>query len=249
MVFVGLVIEKEAEDARGGPKHAELSEEERKFIHRKSEIGWKVLMIGIGIEIVIGGGLAAHDVLKEKETADEMAQNDPLNQPVSDVSAVVIFHLKTQSIKNVQKPLFGAKPGYLLLDTTNLDLGKFDEFCSLECKLGDASYSQALNSGDPNFADLMLEMNFHLWPRLSAKPPARIGSPIKISDIMKNVNILKIDAVLITNSAEVIGGHVELILNGGVRKEFEIPPQINGTNEGFGNCLEMIATNVIPQIR
>lgn len=87
MVFIGLIIEKEAEDvkAHGG----NLTDDEKRFIHKKAEIGWLVLMVGIGMEIVLGGGIAAHDVWESNKMANAIEKNSPEKQPITSLSAFV----------------------------------------------------------------------------------------------------------------------------------------------------------------
>src|ERR1700733_3746266 len=79
-VFIGLSIEKLAElmnDAFQAPPY--------KPHKALGELGWAVLMIGILIEIIVGGSTA----LDEWQTRQMVIKNDPLKQPIVSFTAYV----------------------------------------------------------------------------------------------------------------------------------------------------------------
>ena len=93
VVFVGLLLEKMAEW-----KNEKFSPPFFKPHKWLGECGWWILMFGILAEIIVGFALAAKDEIKERNTANEMAQTrtnvakiDPLNQPIGFLTASVFL--------------------------------------------------------------------------------------------------------------------------------------------------------------
>jgi hypothetical protein len=171
---------------------------------------------------------------------------NPLNQPVSDVSAVVVFHVTGSNIDEVTRSLSRELPaGYLGLrwNGTNFPQG-LNEFGSLQSE--QMSGNAGFHSDGRRF--LFFKMNFQLRPLFMAKPHPPYTHPLTVSDVMTNIDTLDVYATRLTNNAEVIGGHVDLLINGSVRKKFEISPQKPlaglGTNGFFYNSLGMLGTNV-----
>src|ERR1700761_2268520 len=96
-VFLGLVLEKFAEWLN--ENFLEKSYHPHKTI---GEVGWVILMIGIGIEVVVAGGTAIDDWTTKRIAIE----NSPINQPISDISAVV--KIKLAGTNFVQLPNWGA---------------------------------------------------------------------------------------------------------------------------------------------
>src|ERR1017187_2247876 len=76
IVFLGLWIEKEADEEAKKEEH--LAPE----LQRKAKIGWRLLMVGILLEIATGAGLAAFDVYENVNTKNAMASADTRNLPI-----------------------------------------------------------------------------------------------------------------------------------------------------------------------
>src|ERR1039457_3746048 len=77
IVFAGLWIEKDADEDK--EKHLGKFSSAKRLIKLRSNIGWWVLMFGIGIEIA-DAGWTAHEI----RISD--AKNNPANQPIGFVS-------------------------------------------------------------------------------------------------------------------------------------------------------------------
>jgi hypothetical protein len=249
LVFWGLWVEGPPDDA--GPGDSEAVTRNK----RKARRGWKILVAGILVEIVVAAVFAAREAWQARQTSIEISKNDPLNQPVSDVSASVVFHVRQPDVAEVrQVSVNNLQAGFmtfLVSDRTNSNshvLANFNEFEQLECDREDMRFSQGFSSADAR-RFLMFEMKFRLRP-IFGESDAQPDPPVRVSDIVKYVDGLEIAATGVKNSVEVTGGHVELRINE-VRKKFIILPQkpyaAQETNGWFNNCLLMIATNSVLQ--
>lgn len=89
IVFLGLWIEKEADEATKNGHLAKPVDASAINLNLKSEIGWWILMAGIFVEIVTGSVLAAHDIWVARQTAAKIAMNDPRKQPITFADAFV----------------------------------------------------------------------------------------------------------------------------------------------------------------
>ena len=87
IVFLGLWIEKEADDEAKKEEHLPAE------LQLKAKVGWWILMVGISLEIATSFGLAAFDGYKNATTANAMAQIDPVNQPIISASALVTLSI------------------------------------------------------------------------------------------------------------------------------------------------------------
>jgi hypothetical protein len=97
-VFVGLLLEKVFE------KKAYRNMVD--FWRCKSwrEKGWKILMLGIFIEIVSAAAFAVRGELEMRQIRINEAKNNPLNQPVADISARLVVKLKGADFNEGTRP-------------------------------------------------------------------------------------------------------------------------------------------------
>ena len=229
VVWMGLWIEKEADDDAKKEEH--LSE----FIRIKAKLGWRTLMIGITIEIVTGSGLATFDIVNG-------AQNDPLNQPVSTISAFAQINVA----------------GTNLFDTTTAHIGNQNRgFVSL---MGlNLSGIQPTNGTRSELGfETLVSMDF--FPMLSAASvptnclyimhfESEFGptTAIKTAKEIDRVNFLRIAPLFLKTNSEILGGKVSLVINSSVKREFRIVPQndFNNSQNPFMGVV-VIATNSGP---
>lgn len=241
MVFWGLWAEHAVEKSEKR-EHPDSFVDETKALKLKGRRAWKLLMWGIAVETVVAGMLAARDGWEIKQTAKKVEANNPLNQPVSDISADVIFFSSASNIDDIaldgpQKRL----PQYLGIDFLKTNaLQNFNPFEMLSS--GRISTRQGWESSNGH-AFLVVEMHFQLESYLAGKSRQSADYPVNVSDIIKFADSLEIWVPQIKNSTDVTRGHVDLLINGSISKGFEIIPVVNGTNHEFGDCLKMIATN------
>jgi len=92
LVFWGLRIEKMAENDLS----PDIFSEEEKSRRLKAKRGWKLLMLGVFIEILVAGFFAAKDGWEIREVQINEVRNNPLNQPISDLTATVVLNVDGQ---------------------------------------------------------------------------------------------------------------------------------------------------------
>jgi hypothetical protein len=236
-VFWGLILE------RMGDKEEYSSTRQFRACKKRRKCGEMLVIIGVGIETVVALGFAGKDVWDRMQLANEIAKNNPMGQPISDISADVMFFLNSSNLENNMQsgpPL--ALPGYLFFNIVETNTSK--NFNPFEALLSDGLRRRNEDLQVWRSATfLQVEMHFHLASFLAGASRQNPNEPVTVSDIFNGVDSLEIFIPQIKNTAEVMRGHVDLLINGGITKAFEIFPQINATNKAFYNCLQIIATN------
>jgi hypothetical protein len=106
IVFIGLWMEH-----RNSGKDFSNVKEMRRF-EWKAKWGWRILMLGIAVEVATAGTLAIREQINE-------ARNNPLKQPVSQVYAILRFEIDATNY-DPKKPID--------LDKTSLSFGSFSFF-------------------------------------------------------------------------------------------------------------------------
>jgi hypothetical protein len=94
LVFVGLLLEKVFE------KKSYLNMVDFWCCKSWREIGWKILMVGIFVEIVSAGAFAIRGEIENRQNA----KNNPLKQPVSQVYAILRFEINATNF-DIKKPV------------------------------------------------------------------------------------------------------------------------------------------------
>ena len=110
-VFVGLWMEK-------GVERESLNINDFRWQKSKAKWGWRVLMFGIALEIIIGF------MLSRKEEINEV-KNNPRNQQIQSISAQAYFFV---SGTNLAIPLQSAYSGMYSFATTGLDSTELSGF-------------------------------------------------------------------------------------------------------------------------
>jgi len=238
-VFWGLWLE-------GPPDPEEFSDIDAFRRHKvKSKKGWKILMVGIFLEIVVAFGLAVKEGWQARTTTIQIAKNDPLNQPVNDIVVNANFILKTNRF-------LGA--------TMGLDLGTSVEL--LESNYANSNSPRTVNLG--SFSTLFSEQtvpgsvsdNTGTHARLlvqfkasSFAGPIQNGvvisnmSPLTPKDVMQRIQVLKFRSIWIPSDAELIGDTAQMFVNGKMAGIFKIfPKKADGRKPGE---FEFYATNAV----
>ena len=115
VVFAGLWIEKDADEDK--EKHLGKFSSAKRLIKFRSNIGWWVLIFGIGIEIA-DAGWTAHEIRKTEVTA---AKNNPLNQPIVSVIAHIEFLQFGTNRTNIDPGNFESRGPWVRLMVGNFD--------------------------------------------------------------------------------------------------------------------------------
>ena len=235
LVIIGVVIE--------GVEHfKKFSKKEQVRKLHIEKIGWLILVAGLAMEFL--GDHAAkrisnrenarlHDeATRAQQAAGEANERaakleaanlvvksklvtiDPLNQPVSDMSAIVSFKVKGSN--GMERAPFGSPHvAWLMLCDTNIAYSMFnvlvaDSFIPVNHPLAD------------NCREYI--MQFHL-ETIGAATGLEQKIRVKAIEAIENANMLRIDVKFLPIDSEILGGSVRVIINAAVPKEFLIPPQ------------------------
>lgn len=198
----------------------------------KSEIGWWVLIAGIVVEIATACVVAVSGDIEMKQIKINEAKNNPLNQPISDVSANV--NIKLAGTNFTESPLWGAAAvASLILDDmkvwsggTNVISGATTiEMGNLLADKDDVrrvDYSELLS---PRADTHGYVLHFHPNNGLVPFVPVFRITPQKAKLIIDAVRVLVIAVKFIPHDAELLGGDAEILINGNIRVDFDILPQ------------------------
>ena len=191
-------------------------------------------MVGISIEVVTAGGFAAHDAI-------ENANNNPLNQPIVDVSAVATIVLnETNFVETQDWKAFPWVTSLILADKTNLigSLHRGSTFAEFEMLTAD-DLSRITDVGS-GFREYVIHFKTStIFSRVSMN---RAHKLVKDIDNIKNLGV---SLNFIPTDTEVVGGSVDLIANGEFVKTFAIMPKKGSTNMGWAYFgLNLDATNL-----
>ncbi len=211
MVFLGLWLE-------GPPGTGETSDAEAKRLHRvREKRGWKILMLGIAVEILVAGLFAVREGWQARETGLQIAKNDPLVQPIADVSAIALIKVKGGNFEEVDmKALFHGAiswSAYMTMVNSNRETTAF----SLGGVLVANGFSKMFSG--TNFSatgmDRMYSMRFHL------EDLGMIQGNRKARDI-NEVSGISICTMFLPTNVTILGGQVKLVINSEVQRTFDI---------------------------
>jgi hypothetical protein len=230
IVFLGLWIEKEAEEEEE-KKHAGILKRGARATRVKSEVGWWILMVGIFVEIIVGGWFAASD-------AWAIAKMNPKNQNIFDMSAIA--WIRTSGDRQDMVPWNTQRAASLLLCENNnfnistfpaLNADSFDRSPGFGLEGVWSVYTCRFQSdGTESFAEGM-----------------GLNRPVK--DFEK-VKTLRLDLKFLPKGTQILDGSVIVVANDNIRKIFKILPQIDSNPvDGTPNSpYVVIATNSVPDI-
>jgi hypothetical protein len=211
IVFLGLWIEKEAEEEKSRTEHLGSP------IKSKEGFGWTVLMVGIVVEIATACGLAFYDVHEQQRFSDA---SNPLNKLVTDLAAEAYFEVRGDKVADVSPykvPPLKMGIAELWLSETN-GLGTIfpilyaDNFGRMHGILSDDTRGYSLRFHENGMAAMFAQTRGNAWA---------------VSKIT-TVRFLWMSFSFLTNNADIASGTVFLVINGGsggVRRTFHIPPQ------------------------
>src|SRR5208283_1297949 len=226
LVFRGLWIENKAD------KDEFFDVDDFRSSKLKKKRGWKMLMWGIALETLVAGVFAARDGWEIRQIKMNEAKNDPLNQPIGDISATVQFRVNKANFSEL--PLFGNprraadiwlmeppelvkkffSPGLIVANERIWDLAGGSEFPILDTDHLISLPGQ--NGGRTYFMQCHFDED---WAEFGL-----IGMKRQVKEIDR-VNVLRISVKCLPHDLEILDGSVKLVINDSVIKMFQIPQQ------------------------
>lgn len=238
LVLLGLCLEKKADKKI----YRNVSDLRRQ--KSISEFGWGILIAGIVVEIVTACVAAVSGNIEMKQIKINEANNDPLNQPVSDVSAVVRIKLAgTNFIElssrdsswiadlNIWQDEAWISEQFKKKTPITIGLNEFGSFMAGKDDVSRVDYSHMFASQKNGYMEREIAhgyiLHFHTDESDGLVPfvPVFRTTPIKVRSIIDGVKSLRINADFIPNDAELLGGDAEILINGNIRMDFDILPQ------------------------
>ncbi len=221
---------------------------------RKSETrahtGLQWVFWGVIAEMALGFVVAAWD-------GWEAIQNDPMNRPITDISALVTFRVNRQDVLEV--PHFGG-PSVATLGLIEPQGNPPFPLLAHNPKL-----NGLLNATAAGFSLPRLEADKFSTPTMDSRPGTRAyfmrfhisdWSAIDESWMQRqakqidNVQVARIDVKFLPQDLQILDGSIKIIINSTVRKSFQIDPQLDNDEYPMINPntapYVIIATNVSP---
>ena len=176
----------------------------------KAERGWKVLMIGIAVEIVVAVAFALMDEW-------EITQNAPLNQPVATISSTVVLRFKGDGYMHQRTFNDDWSAGISFFLGTNSD--EKQQVFNLSARKTDVEFGNIIGGK----IDQSYVITLHQNPPYPGFPVDNgLKMPAKTFD---DVGCFVLSVPQISSNAEVLSGSVVVTLNSSLIWNFDIPPQ------------------------
>lgn len=218
IVLLGLMIEYEAEEEDKKEHLSNLTEDAARPKH-KGKVGYKILMIGIVVEILVAGYEAVHSEIEMRKIRAQAVKNDPLNQPITDVFVRLIIDVEGNRDTVPQDKDAWESSAELLekdINSRTLDLGKFAVMSGGGIRM--FRYLGRLPSNLPMEPHHGFTMDFHVNPMLPFDAKGshiQVATPITPRDLIERIEAVRFTLPFIPKDAEIIEGRVELVMNGG----------------------------------
>jgi hypothetical protein len=223
---------------------------------RMTEHGEIWVIVGVAVEIIVGVGFAVRDGLQARQTAIEIARQDPMNRPISQISAILRFKINKVNIRAVLH--FGGPSVAIIsllepVDATMGD-GKPGVLSPLTLSPTGKLYALYLSSSLPDLVADTFDtpdgftgtrpyfMQLHMWD-------FSVGLSTNWEQLqakeLDRVQALRIMVKFLPHDIEILEGSVDIFVNANLRKTFKISPQKD--NEEFPlDAFIILATNSSP---
>jgi hypothetical protein len=234
IAFFGLWMEKESDEDEI-KVHLSNFLGDNRLAKLKSKWGWAILMAGIAIEVFTSVGLAAYDICESKITNDKIAAADTRNVPIVSILGRVRVEVRppfTNFAANLHLRSLYSNPNMPLSDEEELRKGRTalfqfgehpsDDFGSEIPVVGWIGSIRCFEGiSKTNDGNIRFDIFFD-----SAKSGAPVWNPKDIT-----YNKLKSVTFWVSNEwpppAGIVGGQIDLLVNGFWPKTFLIQPQTN----------------------
>ena len=252
VVFIGLVMEKTAEhrDDKYSPPFLKPSK-------RLGECGWTVLMVGIVLEVCV----ACWSANVDWQTRLMAIKNDPLNQPIVDVSAILILDVKGTNLfrpspdfpRNSNSSISFYETNIYYYGTNGIRAATGLDLAATDARAYPHMVWGHLASPLPNFYGYALKferitMPFGEYNDLNTTNDMIPQTPT-VREVITKFKILQLYIDFIPKNAELFKGYASVFING-VRQNFVISQmttdkELSELNPGSPGIF-LYATNTIP---
>lgn len=234
LVFIGLLLES------GIDVEKFKNARDLRWQHAKAKWGWRILMVGIAAEVIIGFALAWKDEQESKNVATQIAKIDPENLPVLNINAFVKLRVKGNVFPDLTQwdsiPLstnWGSKQATLTF-CGNAPSSVLSS--SIPTMIAD---DFGIGNGNPDFREYFL--NFRMESvsaamNLPAQPASKTFSA---------ANLISIDVKFLPPQSEILDGYAFVVVNNSLWKLFRIYPQ-KDTRPQFPNKEQSEILSKIP---
>jgi hypothetical protein len=228
-VLVGLLLEK------GKEKERFSSIKDFRLQKAKAEWGSWILIFGIVIEIGTGAALTWMEVSESIDAANRMAQIDPINRPISEISAIVDFKVKEDKPSETAHWGAASVAGILLCETNLMAGNEFVGFSQIGF-LNAPSFDRYF---DGTKLEYVLHFHFDEFSTLFAH-----GRNRSVKWALENIRFLDITTKFLPHDAEILEGSAVVIINSGSEIWFDIPKQkdLQPTSGSYGYGYQIIAS-------
>jgi len=216
VAFLGLAIEKEADDDKA-KEYLGNSWESAIHSKQKAKIGWRVLMVGIFIEIVVSFGLAV------KEASDIADINShTINAPVSKLSATMVVTLDGTNFAELPQTTSAVAVSVGLRNSSanELDLSDIGELLAFDIRRFN---HKDFHTQKATYHGYVIDLEINPVPLMPEQKPKIIRPTV--SQILEQINALDCSVAFLPKGTQITGGWIEMTVNGNYTKKFSIPAQ------------------------
>jgi len=218
--LVGLLMEFLAEK----PRFANISA--FRFWERIKRWGELIVIIGIVVEIIVGGMFAR----------DEW-ENSPWNGNISDISADVYFEVKGTNSPDFSRWANERNIGFLTLCNRSPEYPRMGSTL-IPLNADSFTFRDAMTSGTDSSPNRSYWLHFGSQGMAALFAGDNDRKPIRE---IKSVSFIVMQMKFLPKNTEVLGGTVLVVVNGKIPRMFQVLPQVPHAEGIMGNLL--IATN------
>jgi hypothetical protein len=222
IVFIGLAMEKIAEW-----KEKIYSPPFFKPWNWLDVWGWRLLMLGIAVEIFVSGNAAKHDW----ETRQIAINNDPQNETVNDVSCDLMLFVKPFDENKAPKiSQTDANIGGLIF----ADLLECDNVCDNCDLLGYGSFLSA-STYSKEWGGIHVVLHWNRGPFSTIDHSKYPFPETKVKDLMDLANVLVVRSAFLPTNAVITSCTATVTINSSFRKHFEFSNEPNSVQKSLAN--------------
>jgi hypothetical protein len=169
------------------------------------------------------------------QTSNNVVRIDPLKQSVSDVSAIALVEVKGVKYPDLAPGGLSGVASMMLCESNSQSSSFFPLFAD--------NFGQVFSPSNGNRRAYSLR--FHMEGIEAVFAGIGYERPVTI---ISDVNFLRINLNFLPKNSEILGGTAEIVVNGNIRKVFQILPQTDtNPQDGTANFpYIVIATNLVP---